>query len=53
MSILRFLFQTLCAFLQLKYRKYIEQNYQAVAGVMPCWGHAPIVGLGVLGGSKV
>ena len=35
------LFQTLCAFLQIKDRKYIEQNYQSVAGVMPqvCdWG---------------
>ena len=52
MSILRFLFQTLCAFLQIKDKKYFEQNYQAVAGVMPCWDHAPGVELGVLGGSK-
>ena len=35
MSILRFLFQTVCAFLQIKDRKHIEQNYQSVAGVMP------------------
>ena len=40
---LRFLFQTLCTFLQIKDRKHIEQNYQSVAGVMPqvwdlgCW----------------
>ena len=47
MSILRFLYQTLCAFLQIKYRKHIEQNFRPVAGVMPQgWD------LGVLGGSK-
>ena len=40
MSILRFLFQTVCAFL--KDRKDIEQNYQSVL----LWD------LGVLGGSK-
>ena len=48
MSILRFLYQTLCAFLQIKDRKHIEQNFDSVAtGVMPqgC-------DLGVLGGSK-
>ena len=43
MSILRFLFQTLCAFLQIKDRKHIEQNFHFVAGFMPqewdlgCW----------------
>ena len=31
MSILRFLFQTVCAFLQIKDRKHIEHNYQSVA----------------------
>ena len=47
MSILRFLFQTLCAFLQIKDRKHIKQNFYSVAGVMPQgWD------LGVLGGSK-
>ena len=43
MSILRFLFQTLCAFLQIEDRKHIEQNFYYVAGFMPqgwdlgCW----------------
>ena len=43
MSILRFLYQTLCAFLQIKDRKHIEQNFHSVAGIMPqgwdlgCW----------------
>ena len=43
MSIIRFLFQTLCAFLQIKDRKHIEQNFHSVAGFMPqgwdlgCW----------------
>ena len=51
MSILRFLYQTLCAFLQINDRKHIEQNFHSVAnsvaGVMPQgWV------LGVLGGSK-
>ena len=47
MSILSFLYQTLCAFLQIKDRKHIEQNFDSVAGVMPQgWD------LGVLGGSK-
>ena len=47
MSILRFLYQTLCAFLQIKDRKHIEQNFLSVAGVMhQGWD------LGVLGGSK-
>ena len=47
MSILRFLYQTLCAFLQIKDRKHIEQNFHSVAGVMPQeWD------LGVLDGSK-
>ena len=47
MSILRFLYQTLCAFLQIKDRKHIEQNFHSVAGVMPQgWD------FGVLGGSK-
>ena len=38
-----FLYQTLCAFLQIKDRKHIEQNFHSVAGVMPkggtwgCW----------------
>ena len=34
MSFLRFLYQTLCAFLQIKDRKHIEQNFHSVAGVM-------------------
>ena len=47
MSILRFLYQTLCAFLHIKDRKHIEQNFHSVAGVVPQgWD------LGVLGGSK-
>ena len=47
MSILRFLYQFLCAFLQIKYCKHIEQNFDSVAGVMTQgWD------LGVLGGSK-
>ena len=47
MSILRFLYKTLFAFLQLKDRKHIEQNFHSAAGVMPQgWD------LGVLGGSK-
>ena len=47
MSILRFLYQTLCAFLQIKDRKHIEQNLHSVAGVMPQgWD------LGVMGRSK-
>ena len=43
MSILRFLYQTLCAFLQIKDRKHIEQKFHSIAGVMPqgwdlgCW----------------
>ena len=35
MSILRFLYQILCVFLQMKDRKHIEQNFHSVAGVMP------------------
>ena len=31
MSILRFLYQNLCAFLQIKDRKHIEQNFHSVA----------------------
>ena len=47
MSFLRFLYQTYCAFLQIKDRKHIELNFHSVAGVMPQgWD------LGVLGGSK-
>ena len=47
MSILRFLYQFLCAFLQIKYCKHIEQNFDSDAGVMTQgWD------LGVLGGSK-
>ena len=47
MSIRRFLYQTFCAFLQIKDRKHIEQNFHIVAGVMPQgWD------CGVLGGSK-
>ena len=43
----KILYQTLCAFLQIKDRKHIEQNFHSVAGVMPQgWD------LGVLGGSK-
>ena len=34
-SILRFLYQTLCSFLQIKDRKHIEQNVHSVAVVMP------------------
>ena len=43
MSILRFLFKTLCAFLQIKIRKHIEKIFHSVAGFMPqewdlgCW----------------
>ena len=47
MSILRFVYQTLFAFLQIKDRKHIEQNFHSVAGVMP-----QVWDLGVLGGSK-
>ena len=47
MSILIFLFQTLCAFLQIKDRKHIEQNFLSVAG-----GHAPGVGFGGAGWVK-
>ena len=40
-------YQFLCAFLQIKYCKHIEQNFDSVAGVMTQgWD------LGVLGGSK-
>ena len=47
MSILRSLYQTLCAFLQIKDRKNIEQKFPSVARVMPLgWN------LRVLGGSK-
>ena len=47
MSVLRFLYQTLCAFLLIKDRKLVEQNFHFVAGVMPQgWD------FGVLGGSK-
>ena len=47
MSILRLLYQTLCAFLQIKDRKHIEQNFHSVAWVMPQgWDK------GVLDGSK-
>ena len=47
MSILRFLYKTLCAFLQIKDRKHIEQNFDSVAVVMPQgWDFE------VLGGSK-
>ena len=47
MLILRFLHQSLCAFLQIKDRKHIEQNFHSAAGVMPQgWD------MGVLGGSK-
>ena len=46
MSILRFLYQSLCGFLHIKDRKHIEQNFHSVAGVLPQgWD------LGVLGGS--
>ena len=38
MSILRSLFQTLCAFLQIEDRKHIEQNYQSVqVWDLGCW----------------
>ena len=49
MSILRFLCQTLCAFLQIKDRKHIEPNFHSVAGVIPQgWDF----GGGGAGGSK-
>ena len=35
MSVLRFLYQTLCAFLQIKDRKHVEQNFHFNARVMP------------------
>ena len=49
MSILRNLYKTLCAFLKIKDRKHIEQNFHSVAGgVMPQgWD------LGVLAGQKL
>ena len=46
-QILRFLYQTLCAFLQIKDRKHIEKNFHSVARIMPHWWD-----LGVLGGSQ-
>ena len=47
MSVLRFFYQALCAFLQIKDRKHIEQNFHSVAGIMlQGWD------FGVLGGSK-
>ena len=47
MSILNFLYQTLCAFLQMKDRKRIEQIFHCLAWVMPQgWN------LGVLVGQK-
>ena len=48
MSILRFLYQTLCVFLQITDRKHIEQDFDSVAGVMPLG-----CDLGVLGGSRL
>ena len=43
----KILYQSLCAFLLIKDRKHIEQNFHSAAGVMPQgWD------LGVLGGSK-
>ena len=48
MSILRFLYQTLCTFLQIKDRKYIEKNFHSVAGFMP-----QECDLGGAGGSKL
>ena len=47
MSILSFLYQTLCEFLQIEDRKHIEQNFHSVAGFMP-----PGVGLGGAGWVK-
>ena len=47
MSILRFLYQFLCAFLQIKYCKHIEQKF-----CFCCWGHDPGVGLGGAGWIK-
>ena len=47
MSILRFLYQTLCTFLQIKDRKHIEHNFHSVR-----WGHAPGKGLGGAGWVK-
>ena len=42
-----FLYQTLCVFSQIKYRKHIKQNFHSVAKVMPGGGDC-----GVLGESK-
>ena len=50
MSILRFLFQTLRAFLQIKDRKHIKQNYKSVARVMSrcgTWGAGWVKNLSV------
>ena len=41
MSVLRFIYQTLCVFLQIKDRKHIEQNFYSVLGSCPrggTWG---------------
>ena len=46
MSILRFLYQTLCALLQIKDRKQIEQNFHSVTGVMPQPGRVGLGGAG-------
>ena len=43
-----FLYQPVCVFSQIKDRKHIKQSFHSV-----CWGHAPMVGLGVLGGQKL
>ena len=48
----RFLYQTLCVFLQIKDRKHIEQNFHSVAKVMPrggtagCWGESKTLAWG-------
>ena len=47
MSILKLLFLTLCAFLQIKDRKRIEHSFDSVA-----WVITQGLDLGVLGGSK-
>ena len=45
MSILKCSYQIFCAFLQIKDRKHIEQNFHSVAGVMPQgWDLGVLVG---------
>ena len=46
----RFLYQILCVFLQIKYRKYIEQNFHSVAMVMALGGTRGAGGVKLLHG---